>query len=140
MFFTILNHSAFSQNVPGPMQEEDNRVYVSVEHQAVPNGGIKQFYSDFVKEFKTPEVDKGVDKVRLMIGFVVEKDGSLSDFKILRDGGLPKAGTEALRVLSILPKWKPAFLNGREVRSQFTLPLTIQVKKDKNPFSYYLNK
>lgn len=140
LFFYLISFCVFSQNLPGAIQEEDNKIYTAVEQQAVPKSGIKEFYSDFVKEYKTPEVDKGVDKVRLMISFVIEKDGSLSDLKILRDGGLPQAATEALRVLSILPKWKPAFQNGREVRSQFLLPLTIQVEKDKKPFRYYLNK
>lgn len=138
--FIFIGCQVFSQNSPGATQEEDNKVYVAVEHQAVPDGGIKQFYSDFVKEYKTPEVGKGVDQVKLFISFVVEKDGSLTDIKVLRDGGMPNAGMEAIRVLNTLPKWKPAFQNGREVRSQFTLPLTIQVEKEKKPFSHYLNK
>lgn len=140
LFFGLIWGCAFSQNVPGAIQDADNKVYVAVEHQAVPDGGIKQFYADFVKEYKTPEVAKGISQVRLLISFVIEKDGSLSDIRVLRDGGLPQAGTEAIRVLTLLPKWKPAFQNGQEVRSQFTLPLTIQVEKEKKPFSYYLNK
>lgn len=140
LIFNLVSCHVFSQNIPGAIQEEDNKVYVAVEHQAVPEGGIKQFYADFVKEYKTPEVDKGINEVRLMISFVVEKNGSLTDIKILRDGGMPKAGTEAIRVLNSLPKWKPAFQNGREVRSQFTLPLILQVKQDKKPFSHYMNK
>lgn len=107
--------------------EDDNKVYVAVEVQAEPPGGMAGFYKKFSSSFNAPEVDEGVSQIRVMLGFVVEKDGGFTEVKVLRDGGYPAAGKEAIRVLKNMPKWKPAIQNGRPVRSQFTLPITIQV-------------
>lgn len=68
-----------------------------------------------------------IKKIQVIVKFIVEKDGSLSDIVILRDPGYG-AGKEALRVLSTMPKWKAAIQNNRKVRSHFTLPITIQVQ------------
>lgn len=106
--------------------EEDTKVYVAVEVQAGPNGGMPAFYKKFASSFNAPEVDEGVTQIRVMLSFVVEKDGSFTDVKVLRDPGYG-AGKEAIRVLKSMPNWKPAIQNGRPVRSQFTLPITIQV-------------
>ena len=105
---------------------DDNKVYVAVEVQAGPNGGMPGFYKKFASSFNAPEVDEGVSQIRVMLSFVVEKDGSFTDVKVLRDPGYG-AGKEAIRVLKNMPNWKPAIQNGRPVRSQFTLPITIQV-------------
>ncbi len=69
---------------------------------------------------------KGLLRYVSMLGFVVEKDGTLTDIKVLRDPGYG-IGKVAEKVLRSMPKWKPAVQNGRSVRSQFTLPITIQV-------------
>lgn len=105
---------------------DDNKVYVAVEVQAGPTGGMQGFYKKFASSFNAPEVDEGVSQIRVMLSFVVEKDGSFTDVKVLRDPGYG-AGKEAIRVLKNMPNWKPAIQNGRPVRSQFTLPITIQV-------------
>ncbi|MGX7667393.1 energy transducer TonB [Flavobacterium pedocola] len=107
--------------------EEDTKVYVAVEVQAAPPGGMQAFYKKFAGSFNAPDVEEGVAQIRVMLGFVVEKDGSFTDIKVLRDGGYPAAGKEAIRVLKSMPKWKAAIQNGNPVRSQFTLPITIQV-------------
>lgn len=107
--------------------EEDNKVYTAVEVQAAPPGGIQAFYKKFASSFNAPEVEEGVSQIRVMLGFVVEKDGSFTEVKVLRDGGYPAAGKEAIRVLKSMPNWKAAVQNGRAVRSQFVLPITIQV-------------
>jgi protein TonB len=59
---------------------------------------------------------------------VVEKDGSFTDIRVIRDGGYPEAGKEAIRVLKKMPNWKPAVHNGRSVRSQFALPIVVRVQ------------
>jgi protein TonB len=56
--------------------------------------------------------------------FVVEKDGSVTDIKIIRDLGYG-TGKEAKRVLENSPKWKPGIQNGRPVRVQYNLPISI---------------
>jgi TonB family protein len=63
---------------------------------------------------------------KVYIGFIVEKNGSLSDFKVVRGigGGCDE---EAIRVLKLSPIWKPAYANGKPVRTSYTLPITFQL-------------
>lgn len=106
---------------------DGNQIYFAVEKQAGPSGGIQSFYKSFGAKYNAPDVDEGVRQIKVMLQFVVEKDGSFTDIKILRDPGYG-AGKEAMRVLKSMPKWTPAEQNGRKVRSQFTLPITINVQ------------
>ena len=56
--------------------------------------------------------------------FIIEKDGSLSDIKVLRDIGYG-TGDEAIRVLKISPKWIPGKQNNKEVRTLYSLPIPV---------------
>lgn len=60
----------------------------------------------------------------MYITFVVEKDGTLSNIKVLKDIGYG-TGEEAVKVLQLSPKWNPAELNGRKVRCNFNLPIRM---------------
>ncbi|MCP1996942.1 energy transducer TonB [Flavobacterium sp. HSC-61S13] len=104
-----------------------NEVFDFVQVKAAPVGGFEVFNKMFISRFRSPEVGNDIKKIQVIVKFIVEKDGSLSDISILRDPGYG-AGKEALRVLQNMPKWKPAIQNNRQVRSQFTLPITIQVQ------------
>lgn len=108
-------------------ESSGNEIFNSVQFKAEPVGGFKSFNQQFVSRFKTPEMSVEIKKIQVIIKFIVEKDGSLSDIQLLRDPGYG-AGKEALRVLSTMPKWKAAVQNNRKVRSQFTLPITIQIQ------------
>ncbi|MDR6760561.1 hypothetical protein J2Y38_000740 [Flavobacterium sp. 2755] len=56
--------------------------------------------------------------------FIIEKDGSLSDIKVLRDIGLG-TGAEAIRVLKTSPKWIPGKQNNNVVRALYSLPIPV---------------
>lgn len=88
-------------------------------------GGMLEFYKFFSENYKIPSNFKGNGKI--YISFMVETDGSLSEFKILRDLGFG-TGEEAIRVLKISPKWIPGKENEKDVRMQFNLPIAIQTK------------
>jgi TonB family protein len=62
-------------------------------------------------------------------GFVVEKDGQISNVKILRDIG-GGCGKEVLRVINAMPKWKPGIFNGEPVRTEFVLPITFNLESN----------
>jgi protein TonB len=102
---------------------EDNTVYNAVEVKPDFPGGMKKFYEYVQKNFRAPEDSEVSGKI--IVQFVVEKDGSLTDIKVLRDLG---SGTkaEAIRVLQKSPKWKPGVQNGKNVRVLYSLPITIQ--------------
>jgi periplasmic protein TonB len=121
--------SVQSQNTKeNPSGNLDNNIYNSAAIEVKPEfpGGIAAFYKFIGANYKTPDV-AGL-KGKLIIAFVVDKDGSLTDIKILRDIGFG-TGTEAVRVLKLSPKWIPAEQNGQTVRCAFTLPINIETSK-----------
>jgi hypothetical protein len=89
-----------------------------------PENGMNKFY-DFVNNNYVIPNKAEKYTARIYLSFVVEKDGSLSTFKVLHDAGYG-TGEEAIRVLKMSPKWIPGKLNNRFVRTSFNLPITIK--------------
>ena len=87
-------------------------------------GGMQAFYTYIGNNFKRPETNEN-KALKVFVSFVIEKDGSMSNIKILRDPGYG-SGDEAVRVLKSIPeKWTPGEMDGELVRTSFTLPITI---------------
>ena len=107
------------------VEEEDTGVYSVAGIEVKPDfpGGMEKFYKFVGNNYRTPE-EEGL-KGKVFVTFVVEKDGSLTDIKVLRDIGYG-TGAEAIRVLKKCPKWKPGMQNGKPVRVLYSLPITIQ--------------
>ncbi len=107
--------------------EKENAIINSsgVEVQPEFPGGLDKFYEFIGKNYKLPNIQIGG---KVITSFVIEKDGSLTDIKVLKDIGY-NTGNEAIKVLKKCPKWKPAMQNGRNVRCQYTLPITIQASR-----------
>lgn len=84
-------------------------------------GGMQAFYDFVGKNYKAPEENI---KGKVFIQFVIEKDGSLTDIKSVRDIG-HGTGEEAIRVLKLSPKWIPGEQDGKKVRVQYSLPISI---------------
>ena len=105
--------------------EEDNNIYNTAGIEVKPDfpGGLEKFYKFIGKNFQVPEED-GL-KGKIFVTFVVEKDGSLTDIKVLRDIGYG-TGKEAIRVLKSCPRWNPGEQNGKKVRVLYSLPISIQ--------------
>ncbi|WP_269223676.1 energy transducer TonB [Flavobacterium sp. IMCC34518] len=88
-------------------------------------GGIKKFYTYVGNNFEKPELDSE-NAIRVSVSFVIEKDGSMTDIKVLKDPGYG-LGAEAIRVLkSLKTKWSPGMYEGKAVRTSYNLPITIQ--------------
>lgn len=88
-------------------------------------GGINKFYTYVGNNFEKPELDSEM-VIRVSVSFVIEKDGSMTDIRVLRDPGYG-LGAEAIRVLkSLKTKWSPGILDGKAVRTSYNLPITIQ--------------
>ncbi|MGG5506953.1 MULTISPECIES: energy transducer TonB [unclassified Myroides] len=112
----------------GHAKEMENKIYRVTTESATPMEGLAHFSKSFISKFREIHIPNTTGgKVQVILSFVVEKDGSITDIKVMRDPGYG-AGTEAVRVLKTMPKWKPARQDNRAVRSQFTLPITIQVQ------------
>lgn len=104
---------------------EDTNIYSSAGIEVKPDfpGGIEKFYKYVGNNYRAPE-EEGL-KGKVYVTFVVEKDGSLTDIKVIRDIGYG-TGQEAIRVLKKCPKWNPGEQNGKKVRVLYSLPITIQ--------------
>lgn len=85
-------------------------------------GGIKEFYGYIAKNYKAPDTEKVHGKI--LVNFIIEKDGSITDVKVIKDIGYG-TGKEAVRVLKNSPKWSPGEQNGKKVRVLFTLPIQL---------------
>lgn len=105
--------------------EEDNNIYNTAGIEVKPDfpGGLEKFYKFIGKNFQVPE-EEGL-KGKIFVTFVVEKDGSLTDIKVIRDIGYG-TGKEAKRVLQSCPRWNPGEQNGKKVRVLYSLPISIQ--------------
>ena len=103
----------------------DELLFVAVEIPPAPMAGMAYFLKGIAKDYRVSEAMVASRSFgRLIITFVVEKNGTLSDFKVVRDLGSGTA-EEAIRVLKNSPKWNPGIQNGRPVRVQYTLPIMI---------------
>jgi periplasmic protein TonB len=113
---------------PGGDPEPDpNQIFnmAGIEQKPEFPGGMDKFYGFVSKTFTAPE-DAPSGKV--IVSFVVEKDGSLTDIKVLRDVGFG-SGAEAIRTLKKCPKWVPGEQNGKKVRVLYSLPIAIQAQE-----------
>lgn len=108
----------------------DNNVYSSAGIEVQPEfpGGWAKFGSYVQKNFRTPEVDSDL-KGRVFVEFVVEKDGSLTDIKVIRDLGYG-TGAEAVRMLKGAPRFKAGEQNGKKIRVKYSLPILLDIKSE----------
>lgn len=123
------------KNAEGPKYIElivDNSntdsVYNVADTETKPTfpGGMSEFYKFVAENFKiSGEAAKIKLKGKVYITFMIEKDGSLSEFRILRDIGYG-TGAEAVRVLKLSPTWIPGTVNNKPVRVQYSLPISVQ--------------
>ena len=89
----------------------------------------KKNYMKFLqKNIQYPQdaEEKGIQG-RVIVQFVVEKDGSIKDIKVVR-GIDPSLDKEALRVINAMPKWEPGKHKGEAVSVKYTVPVNFKVQ------------
>ncbi|RZJ74749.1 MAG: energy transducer TonB [Flavobacterium sp.] len=98
----------------------------NVDEAPVFPGGLNKFYTMVGDRFKTPDSESRMT-VKVHVYFVVEKDGTMTNIKVVNNPG-ENLEREALRVLkSIKTKWKPGKKGGEYVRTAYNLPITVNV-------------
>ncbi len=110
-----------------PETEEAPMLSGTVEVNPEYPGGMNAWNKFLQKNLKYPSqaIDAGVGG-KVIVSFVVEKDGHLTDIKVLRSAGYG-LDEEVVRVLKLVPPWKPGIQNGRPVRVMYTLPFNFQL-------------
>ena len=125
------------QYTPPTLAPDANGIFEVVEHMPeFPDGGMSALMEYLKKNIKYPEaaMKKGTQG-RVTVQFVVEKDGSIANAKVLR-GVDPDLDKEAVRVVSVMPKWKPGTQKGEAVRVKYTVPVMFRLTEDNTQVKY----
>lgn len=108
-------------------EESAEEIFTIVEEQPLPRGGMQAFYQFVAENLKYPtRASRTGIEGRVFVQFVVEKDGTLTDVQVVRGigGGCDE---EAIRVVSLAPKWNPGKQRGRPVRVRMVLPIVFKL-------------
>lgn len=117
---------SFSAETPTDSTKKE-MVYDMPEQMPQYIGGpdaLDNFINDHIKY---PAVAKeNAIQGKVYVQFVVEKDGSITDVKVRR-GAHALLDAEAVRVIKLMPNWKPGSMRGKTVRVRYTLPITFSL-------------
>ena len=111
-----------------PKHEEETKIFTVVEQMPMYPGGdaaLMGYLRDNIK-YPTVAAENGVQG-RVVVGFVVERDGSITDVNILR-GVDPSLDREAMRVVKSMPRWNPGKQNGSAVRVKYQVPVSFRLQ------------
>lgn len=102
-------------------------VFDVVEEMPSFPGGMEGMMTFMMKNMKYPaDAQKNKVQGRVMLTFIVNKDGSLKDIKVVRSV-YPSLDEEAIRVVKAMPKWTPGKQNGKPVNVRFTVPIVFRL-------------
>lgn len=119
LIILIITSTAYSQTT-----EDTEKIYNNNELDKKPEfkGGMEKFYKFVGKNFNVPDV-KGL-KGKIIVEFVIEKDGSLSNFVVVQDIGYGTS-EQITKIFKTCPDWEAGIKDGKAVRSLYRLPITI---------------
>ena len=111
---------------------------------------ISPLYQDFMTEPTMPKYPGGIEKMfefiadnlrwpyddaciqgRVVVSFIVEKNGSLTDVKVIKSVD-PAFDKEAIRVVKSMPKWEPGMWRGKPARVHYCIPIIFRLLADEN--------
>ena len=111
----------------GEEASDEVPVFRVVEEMPEFPGGMGECLKFLGKNIKYPvEAQKAGVQGKVIVQFVVEKDGNIANPKVVRSID-PDLDGEAIRVISIMPKWKPGMQKGQPVRVKYTVPVTFRL-------------
>lgn len=108
--------------------EAETQIFTVVENEPEFPGGMEALYKYLAQNIKYPQLARDNNITgKVYVTFVVERDGSIANPKVLRDIG-GGCGAEAIRVVKAMPKWTPGKQRGKAVRVQFNLPVNFNLR------------
>ena len=106
---------------------KQDSIYCGIPYTYPSFPGGQEAMLQFLKEnLLWPDVEADVQG-RVIVTFVVETDGSLTDLKVVR-GLDPAFDKEALRIVKSMPKWIPGTQNGQPIRVRYSVPVTFKLE------------
>lgn len=128
----IIDHEGEGSGIiPQEPAPNDNEIFDDVDVSQMPEfpGGEEELIRYLAQNIQYPkQALDGNTEGRVLIGFVVNKEGNIDDVKVLRSIG-DGCDEEAVRVIHKMPKWKPGKNNGKLVNVFYNLPVTFQLMK-----------
>ncbi|MDD2474336.1 MAG: TonB family protein [Dysgonamonadaceae bacterium] len=117
---------------PVKKESKSDEIFVVVEKQPSFKGNVKAMMEFIEKEMKYPVIAKenGIQG-RVIVNYIIEKDGSLSDVQIVR-GVDPSLDKEAIRIIEAMPKWNPGLQRDERVRVRYTLPISFKLDENED--------
>lgn len=108
---------------------KDEKVYQVVEHQPEFKGGQGELMKFLQSNVEYPQEAREQNiQGKAFVCFVVEKDGSITDVKIMKSSGSDLLDQEAMRVVKSMPRWEPGKQGGKVVRVKFTVPVMFRLQ------------
>ncbi|GAB3549514.1 M56 family metallopeptidase [Spirosoma fluminis] len=110
----------------------DGEVFTVVEQQPEFTGGMSKLGNFLMQNLRYPKAaQRAQAQGKVFVRFIVTKEGEVKDVTILKGIGFG-ADEEAVRVVSLMPRWKPGMQNGRAVNTQFNLPINFTLNDPAN--------
>ena len=124
---TTVCHAQTSQSQQTEQKQEPVYEQDKVEQKAEFTGGMMKQIEFMMQNLKYPkEAEKDGASGTVRVYFIVEKDGTLTDVKV-PDSVHKALDAEAIRLVKAMPKWTPAQLKGKAVRSKMVLPVQFRL-------------
>jgi len=120
-----INWDIFDKGDPDePIKVELDSVYIFVQEMPEFPGGLKAMYQFMGDNIKYPTISaEAGSQGQAYVNFTIEKNGKITDVKILGGSADKRCKKEAARVVESMPKWKPGEQGGKKVRVSYTLPV-----------------
>lgn len=120
--------TVLAQKTVVSQKDQKEEPFDVVEDMPAFPGGMEAMIQFISNNIQYP-ADAQKQKVdgRVLVNFVVEKDGSITEVKVIKPA-FPSLDAEAVRVVKAMPKWKPGYQKGQAVRVQFTMPINFSLK------------
>jgi len=113
--------------IPAVEEEETEQIFVVVEENAEPKGGIAEFYRYVSENVKYPSQARRLQvEGRVYVEFVVGKDGKIFGANAVKGIGAG-CDEEAVRIIMNAPPWSPAKQRGKPVKQRMVLPITFKL-------------
>lgn len=112
----------------GKLSTQNSEVYTIVENAAEFQGGVTEMMNYLRTNIKYPAIGREMSiGGKVFIKFVVNEDGSISNAEVIKSAGFNQLDAEAIRVVNLMPKWKPANISGKDVKCYFNLPVNFNL-------------
>lgn len=126
--FSLCAYAQETKNTETSPTDEEEIVFMVVEVMPEFPGGQNALFKFLSENVKYPVIaqENGIQG-RVIVQFVVDKDGSIVDVEVAKSGGDASLDKEAVRVIKAMPKWKPGKQRGKPVRVKYTVPVNFRL-------------